>query len=113
MDNPTAYLSNSIDRYFHTLSNIGYINDSTIEKLIVFAFADDIINGIFGEVISEKDYMTINNSLYCLYNTSCLLPYPQYYEEVTLPLHNKFSRFRITEINDLYRSTEDNIIRKI
>ena len=31
-------------------------------------------------VISKEDYEHLENALYCLYGTSCLIPYPDYCE---------------------------------
>lgn len=110
MEDLTKETSKSLDVYFNTLSRLGYIDYTQVDKLLVTIFINDIIDGAFGDLISELDYKTLNNCLYCMYGTSCLLPYPTYINDTMLPKNYTTGEFRITEDLNV-RSSEQNDIR--
>ena len=76
MDN---LLCEILDRYFRTLSNYGYRNYGDVKKLLFYIFIQELVSTP-SIVISEEDYKHIENALYCIYGTSCLIPYPKYCE---------------------------------
>ena len=64
-------------RYFTSLSNYGYRNDEEVKKLLFYVFIQELVNTT-SIVISEEDYKHLENALYCIYGTTCLIPYPKY-----------------------------------
>lgn len=69
----------AISKYFTHLSNVGYFNQSNVNKLLLLTFIQELVDYDFRGLISEEDYNDINKALYCLYGSSCLIPYPDYY----------------------------------
>lgn len=69
----------AVNKYFTHLSNVGYFSQSNIDKLLLLTFIQEMIDNDFRGLISEEDYDYINKALYCLYGSSCLIPYPDYY----------------------------------
>ena len=72
-------LYNAYLRYFTTLENFGYKNYKEVKKLLFYTFIQELVNTT-SIVIPEEDYKHLENALYCLYGTSCLIPYPNYCE---------------------------------
>lgn len=69
----------AVNKYFTHLSNVGYFSQSNIDKLLLLTFIQEMIDNDFRGLILEEDYDYINKALYCLYGSSCLIPYPDYY----------------------------------
>lgn len=105
-------LLNSLNIYFSTLSKFGYVNYTDVNKLIVISFLQDIVEGLFTDLISEADYKVITNAINGLKGSSCLLPYKEYYREVSLKLKNNLLYPRITE-EYMLRTSEYNNFRVI
>ena len=76
MDN---LLYDTLDKYFTSLANYGYRNDTDLFKILFYIFIQELVSTP-SVVISEEDYRHIENALYCIYGTSCLIPYPKYCE---------------------------------
>lgn len=66
-------------KYFTSLASYGYKNETEVKKLLFYIFIQELVNTP-SVVISENDYKEIENALYCIYGTSCLIPYPEYCE---------------------------------
>lgn len=66
---------NAVDRYFKVLSHTGYKSQNEVNKLMVFLFIEEILNGPMSEFITPEDKSIIDNSLNCLYG-SCMIPFP-------------------------------------
>lgn len=73
----------AVSRYFNHLSNVGYFKQSDVNKLILVTFIQELLDQDFRGLVSEDDYDAINRALYCLYGSSCLIPYPDYYKNKT------------------------------
>ena len=69
----------AVNKYFTHLSNVGYFSQSNVDKLLFLTFIQEMIDNDFRGLISEEDYDYINKALYCLYGSSCFIPYPDYY----------------------------------
>ena len=69
----------AVNKYFTHLSNVGYFSQSNVDKLLLLTFIQEMIDNDFRGLVSEEDYDYINKALYCLYGSSCLIPYPDYY----------------------------------
>ena len=66
-------------RYFTSLANYGFKSEKDVKKLLFYVFIQELVNTT-SIVISEEDYRHIENALYCMYGTTCLIPYPNYCE---------------------------------
>lgn len=66
-------------RYFTSLANYGFKSEKDVKKLLFYVFIQELVNTT-SIVISEEDYKHIENALYCMYGTTCLIPYPNYCE---------------------------------
>lgn len=93
---------NAVNKYFHTLSNLGYKKDKEVNSLIAYLFLEEFLCGSMSQFITERDYNTIDKALYCLYGTSCMIPYPDY-ERTHIDV--------IKSMPDEYRISEDGILR--
>lgn len=70
---------NAINKYFNTLGNTGYVKQKDVYKLLVLCGIEELLNNDFRGLVSQEDYSLINKALYCLYGSTCLIPYPDYY----------------------------------
>lgn len=74
MDNQ---IFNSLDQYFKTLSNYGYMSyDHTYDMMLMIIIQDIITK--FACIITQEDYQMISSLLESKYGTSCLMPYPEF-----------------------------------
>lgn len=68
----------ALKSYFNTLSVLGYESYEEVYKLIYLISILDFTYNDFKGYITEEDYRIIQDSLYCIFGTSCLIPYPQF-----------------------------------
>lgn len=100
----------SLETYFKTLENTGYMRYDNVFSLLALLLVDDFLNTELSTYVSEEDYKTIGNFLYCLFGKNCLIPYPQFIKEIPqigtiLPHWGGVQPFRITE-EGIYRNTQ-------
>lgn len=95
-----------VSNYFQALSTFGYKGYKEVNKLLVLLFIEDLLRSSF---IDEEDYKTITNVLYCLFGSTCLIPYPEF--AVNTQALNDVTP-RITE-NDILRFSEDELLRLV
>nr|DAQ75197.1 MAG TPA: hypothetical protein [Crassvirales sp.] len=76
MDN---FVFNTLGKYFTNLANTGYRKDSDVLRVLLLSHINKLLNNDFRGFITEEDYKKIERALYCLYGSSCLIPYPDYY----------------------------------
>ena len=105
-------LLNSLNIYFCSLSQFGYINYSDVNKLIVILFLGEILEGLFNDLIEEDDYKSITNAINCLLGTSCIIPYPKIDSGARLGTSPEMLFSRITEYCS-FRGTEAEDLRNI
>lgn len=72
-------LYNACVKYFTSLSHYGYRNEEEVKKLLLYVFIQELVNTT-SIAISEEDYKHLEGALYCIYGTTCLIPYPKYCE---------------------------------
>lgn len=103
---------NSINTYFDSLALFGYRKQSDVNKLLALIFIEEILTEEMRFFITEEDYRLIERALYCLYGSSCLIPYPEYINIDYLFGRKNFKNIvtRLTEDDNL-RSTEDDMLR--
>lgn len=70
---------NSVYKYFNHLSNTGYFSQHNVNKLLLYICIQELLDNDFRGLVSEEDYKEISKALYCLYGSTCLIPYPDYY----------------------------------
>lgn len=100
---------NSVNSYFSVLSHMGHKSDKEVNQLLVFSFLEELLYGPFAQFITEKDYKSITNSLYCLYG-SCMIPFPDYKRSFDFPVNRMLDEYRITETGVL-RGSESSELR--
>lgn len=93
-------LNESLDRYFTVLEKTGYVNSNDVDKLLLLNFLQEFLNEC-EYIISEEDYILINNIIDCISDTSCLIPYRQF-KQPNEPLVGYINNvlIRITEQED-------------
>lgn len=110
MKNLTIQSYESVNKYFNALSKLGYFDYSHVYKLLLLLFVEDIIDGNFVDLIPEEDYRVIANCLYCIYGTSCLVPYQAYLTTIEVSKAPNYDKFRTSEDSE-FRETELNEMR--
>lgn len=73
------YLYEALCGYFTRLCHVGYMKQSEVEKLVVLTSIQRMVDCDFRGYLDEEAYNKINDVLYNLYGTTCLIPYPDYY----------------------------------
>lgn len=112
MDKLTKLSYDGINTYFNTLATLGYKNYKEVNKLIALLFIEEFINSSFNLYINEEDYKIINNALYCLYGSTCLIPYPEFNSGTSLIQSLNADNVRMSE-DDLIRISENEFIRLV
>lgn len=106
----TNEVYNSINRYFSILSHTGYKSYNQVEQLLMAIFIENILYGDMSQFVTEADYNSIMNALYCIYGNSCLIPFPDYKKSVERVVPKLINKHRITESGRL-RGTESPDLR--
>lgn len=101
-----------VSNYFQALSTFGYKGYKEVNKLLVLLFIEDLLRGSFSLYIDEDDYKVITNVLYCLFGSTCLIPYPEFAVSTSLVQTLKGITPRITE-SDILRLSEDELLRLV
>ncbi len=65
------------------MSNTGYMSKSNTLKLFIYTMIYYLLENDFRGFITESDYNSIVKALYCLYGSTCLIDYPDYYNDKT------------------------------
>lgn len=99
----------SVERYYNTLENTGYIPDKELFKLLAFIFIEEILYGELSQFVTERDYNSINKALNCLYGT-CMVPYPDYLKGIDYKAERLLDEYRYSE-TDIIRFTETDDLR--
>lgn len=107
-------LYNSCVKYFTSLANFGFKNDEDVKKLLFYVFIQELVNTT-SIAVNEEDYKHIENALYTMYGTSCLMPYPDYCER---PMYAHLGdiaelSFRVAKIDDRLETVEDTKVIKV
>lgn len=106
LDNISGLPSKGIINYFEYLFVFGYMDYSNVYRLLTILFIDDLLQSDMKEFITQKDYKTLVNTIYCqIYNT-CL------FENKVEVIGDMTIIPRLTE-DDIVRISEDGMIRII
>lgn len=101
-----------ISSYFQALSTLGYKGYKEVNKLLVLLLIEDLLRSSFSLYIDEEDYKTITNVLYCLFGSTCLIPYPEFTVNTSLSIILNADDSKISEA-DTIRFSEDGLIRLV
>ena len=107
MDNITAISSEAFVRYFNALSKLGYKSYTDVNKLLVLSLIEELLTGELSFFVTEEDYRSITNALYCIMGDNCLISLPSY-DTWDSTIHKDLTNviYRITE-GDILRITEE------
>lgn len=99
-----------INNYFKALSTFGYKNYTDTYRLLALLFISELLDSQFSMYIDEDDYRTITNVMYCLFGSSCLIPYPEFNVNTSLVWNLNNGESRISE-DGIARISESKIFR--
>lgn len=97
----------ALSRYYHTLEVKGYLSDINVNKLLILCFYKDFIFDDYRGLISKDDYVKIEKALYCLFGTTCLIPYPDYLKM------NKAYLGQVSELSRRIKALEEAPVLKL
>lgn len=103
----------SLISYFDTLSKFGYISYKDVYKLLVLDFVKELTSSGFSYFITEDDYKHLQNMLYCLFGSSCLIPYPDFKSGASIIPEFNDTPIRVNMDKTNYRITQNAIIRTV
>lgn len=97
-----------LSSYFTTLKYKGVATNIQTDLTLIISFIDKLLFGKYQELITEEDYNLISKLLYSLYGIDCLISYPCYKQGVETLSKKIPQRYRISEINKIFRVDELN-----
>ena len=111
MDAITNISFEALQRYFHTLSVLGYKSYNDVGKMLLLLYIEEILTGEMSFYVTEEDLRTISDALNCLYGSTCLIDYPciPNNNDIIHPIRGNIIP-RITE-DCILRTSEDDIIK--
>lgn len=111
MDAITNISFESLQRYFYSLSVLGYKSYNDVYKMLLLLYIEEIFTGEMAFYVTDKDLRIISDVLNCLYGSTCLIDYPCIPNDDSI-IHSIKGRImpRITE-DCILRMAENNIIR--
>ena len=98
----------ALQKYFITLSYLGYIKDEDVKKILVLLLLEELLNQWY-PFVTENDYRIISKSLY-KFGNDCIIEFPDYIRYQTNLKSTDFENLRKSEDN-LLRLSQMNIFR--
>ena len=89
-------LLSGFDKYYRTITKLGYISKDSINKLIIASWINDIINGHYGILPDDEQYALLSN-LYMCVEGDCLVPYQNYCRDFAINVLPNNEYVRTTE----------------
>lgn len=111
MEQLDSIIYKAINGYFALLSNMGYVRQDEIDRLIILSFLGDM-KDTFYNYLTDDDYTIICKAVDCL-SKSCLISPIQYTAQSSLLNESDYYKqgvFRISE-ESILRSTESDNTR--
>lgn len=71
---------NALSSYYHALELKGYMPNHHTQKLMLLIFYRDFCFNDCKGLLSKQDYKLIERALDCLWGSTCLIPYPDYFK---------------------------------
>ena len=96
----------SLSRYYHTLGLKGYVPYPQVYRLLLLIFFNNYVYNDYRGLITAEDYRVIGKALYCLFGSTCLIPYPDYLKMGKMKLGST------TEIITRLKNLEDTNVLK-
>lgn len=110
--NISKITSDSISKYFNTLTNVGYKNIKELTNLILLIVIEEILdNEHLNYFVTEEDYKCMQNILTDLYGTS-LISYPDF-ELQKIRTEDILNNYSIYVTKDNLKISEDNHVRLV
>jgi hypothetical protein len=108
MDAMGNALLKGYEKYYNTLTQVGYVNNKTVSQLFIATWIYNVLSGKYGILVDEDRYNVLNELYNCI-EGSCLVPYQNYCKEFTINKDMRSDYVRITEnsINRLLEDTSD------
>lgn len=78
MDVMDKMVYEALSSYYHALGQTGYMPYTHAQKLLLLLFYKDFVYQDYRGLLKPEDYHLIEQALYCLYGSTCLIPYPDY-----------------------------------
>lgn len=107
MDNVKKDLYEVYTRYFNILSNYGYIDEIQTNKVLVYTLIEELINGPYNTLITDKDYRVITDALYCLFGSSCLFEYTDKSKYIAETVRAYYPQYVADEFSELLSSENE------
>lgn len=103
-----------LNKYFNTLKYTGYISSTETLKILLLLFIDELSTKEIGIYLTNEDYKVINNLLYSLFGSSCIIPYPKLNTVHSGVSNNIYSvnPFHITQ-REYIKSTQEELLRLV
>lgn len=95
---------NSLISYFKTLSVYGYKSYDDVYKILYLICVRDFVYNDYKGYITQDDYREIERSLYGIFGTTCLIPYPEFCKNKSM---NKLSLGSVTELTNRVQHNEE------
>lgn len=97
---------NSLISYFKTLSVYGYKSYDDVYKILYLICVRDFVYNDYKGYITQDDYREIERSLYGVFGTTCLIPYPEFCKNKSM---NKLSLGSVTELTNRVQHNEEKL----
>lgn len=104
-------LADGFEKYYNTVTKLGYADINAVDKLIVATWINDVLMGRYDIIVNEQEYKMLENLYMCM-EGSCFIPYSNYCRTATV--NKSFDRdyIRTTE-NDLERLLQSGNLRTL
>lgn len=114
MDDLTNITFESLSKYISSLTNLGYVRDSSLERLLVLTLLEETLTSELAFLVTERDYLDIQKAYECIAGRDCLISFPSYPVYDSL-LHSSTLQLnlRLTETNSLRATQTDNLRNQV
>lgn len=72
------YLNKTLDKYFALVASVGYLNYSTVYDILFLIAVVEFAYSDVESLLTDKDYKSIQNAIYKVFGTHCILPFPKH-----------------------------------
>lgn len=102
------------ERYYNTVTKIGYINKNSLDTIIIANWIYDVLNGKYDVLVDEEQYNLLNEWYNCL-EGNCLVPYQQYCKDFGVNVGPNNVYVKMTELTtyNTERLLEDNNLQMV
>lgn len=72
-------LYSALNKYFLALSNLGYVKYNNVYKILFLIAVQELIINDYNRLQNEDDCRSIQNAIYKVFGTSCIITFPKGY----------------------------------